>query len=91
MPQITNPGSTTIATGITNLDRIIKWEGTSRNTTSLNQITIPYVAAGSDPATVTPYNIDVAYIHNTNSLRINVGNNRRGVDCYVTIYYTKTS
>lgn len=75
-----NNTTKTVAHGITSLDKIIKWEGASTNTTG-NTILLP-----------SPANALFTVVVNTTDISIYTTSDRTHYSySYVTLYYTKTN
>lgn len=85
-----NNSVTTIATGVSSINRVINIEGYSRRNTDGLILPLPYVdktISGSNVASV-----DLVYVASSNVIRITTGTDRSAfTETYVTIQYTKTT
>lgn len=81
------PNSTekTVAHGITNIDKIIKIEAWAYRASPVTFTNLPYVYAGDVGS-------DIGIAVSASSIAINAAANRSNfTECYVTLYYTKSS
>ena len=84
--SLPNATTNTVSLGATNVDYVIKMEGSAYRASDQATFPIP------NPSAIAVANaIDLAYLRASNEVQIRTGLDRSNCNGYVTVYYTKTT
>jgi len=84
--RLPDTGEILISTNVSNLETMVSMNGMMRNVESDRHFTLPNVSTSGDV-----FMVDLAYIGESNEVRVRTGNNRSDYTAFIVIEYTKTT